>query len=120
MRDSRIDEAMERLAASVSGNISYTSIAQSKKWAAQLREWAKKLEGDKKNGGGGGGGEGGGGNQEEQDFEFMLKVMRMIQKEQDIRARTRALEDFKRTLKPKTPSTQTSHSLTRRLDQTQT
>ena len=103
MRDSRIDEAMERLAASVSGNISYTSIAQSKKWAAQLREWAKKLEGDKKNGGGGGGGEGGGGNQEEQDFEFMLKVMRMIQKEQDIRARTRALEDFKRTLKPKTP-----------------
>ncbi|MFK7909004.1 MAG: hypothetical protein AB8F34_00220 [Akkermansiaceae bacterium] len=101
MRSSRIDEAMERLAASVSGNISYTSIAQSKKWADQLREWAKKLEGDKDSGGGGGGG-GGGGSQEDQDFEFMLKVMRMIQKEQDIRSRTRALEDFRRTFAPQT------------------
>lgn len=98
MRDSRIDEAMEILAANVSGNLSWKSTLQSKKWADQLRKWAKLLEGDK--GGGGGGGEGGGGSQEDQDFEFMLKVMRMIQKEQDIRERTRALEDLKRTVVP--------------------
>ena len=31
------------------------------------------------------------------DPEFMLKIMQMIQKEQDIRARTRALEQLRRT-----------------------
>ena len=34
----------------------------------------------------------------------MLKVMRMIQKEQDIRARTRALEDMRRSLQTQIPS----------------
>ena len=100
MRSSQIDASLEELAAHISANISFTSITQSKDWAKKLREWAKQLEGDKSGGGGGGGG-GGGMSQEDQDFEFMLKVMRMIQKEQDIRARTRALEDMRRTLEPK-------------------
>ncbi|MDB4512553.1 hypothetical protein N9096_01110, partial [bacterium] len=65
--------------------------------AEKLREWAKKLEGDKDGGGGGGEG-GGGGSQEEKDFEFMLKVMRMVQTEQDIRSRTRSLEQMLRSL----------------------
>lgn len=97
MRKSRIDEALEVLASRVASNISYTSITQSKHWADQLKKWAKQLEGDQQSGGGGGGG-GGGQSQEDKDFEFMLKVMRMIQKEQDIRSRTRALEDLKRSL----------------------
>jgi hypothetical protein len=42
---------------------------------------------------------GGGGSPEEQDFEFMLKVMRMVQAEQDIRSRTRSLEQMLRSLK---------------------
>jgi hypothetical protein len=99
MRKSRIDEAMESLTTRVAANISFSSISQSKHWADQLRKWAKQLQGDKKSGGGGGGGGGGGSAQEDKDFEFMLKVMRMIQKEQDIRSRTRALEDLKRSLK---------------------
>ena len=33
----------------------------------------------------------------------MLKVMRMIQQEQDIRARTRALEDLRRSLQTRIP-----------------
>ena len=60
---------------------------------------AKQLEGDKNSDGSGGGDGGGSPPQEDKDFEFMLKVMRMIQKEQDIRSRTRALEDLKRSLK---------------------
>jgi hypothetical protein len=60
-------------------------------------EWAEKLEGPKDEGGGDGGGGGGGG--EEKDFEFMLKVMRMVQAEQDIRGRTRSLEQMLRSLK---------------------
>jgi transposase len=35
---------------------------------------------------------------DDEDFEFMLKVMRMIQEEQDIRYRTRALEQLRRAL----------------------
>ncbi len=102
MADSRIDEAMEILYPRVASNISYGSIDQSKKWAAQLREWAKQLDGE--NDGGGGGGGGGGGQQQDTDFEFMLKVMRMIQKEQDIRGRTRALENLKRSVTPAAPA----------------
>ncbi|BDS05753.1 hypothetical protein NT6N_07930 [Oceaniferula spumae] len=101
MKESRIDEAMEILSSRVSANLSFASIAQSKQWAAQLRKWAKELEGSNKKDGGEGG-EGGGEQQqqEDKDFEFMLKVMRMIQKEQDIRSRTRALENLKRSLSP--------------------
>ena len=99
MRSSRINEALEILASHVATNISYGSITESKYWAKQLRKWAKQLSDDKNNSAGGGDGNGGGGSQEDKDFEFMLKVMRMIQKEQDIRTRTRALEDFKRSLK---------------------
>ena len=66
-------------------------------WSAKLKEWAKKLEGDKDDAGGGGGGGGGGGNPEDEDFEFMLRVMKMIQQEQDLRATTRALEEIKRS-----------------------
>ncbi|MEJ6780730.1 MAG: hypothetical protein QNK86_14780 [Akkermansiaceae bacterium] len=103
MRASHIDEALEELASRVSSNVSFTSITESKQWAAQLKKWAKQLEGQKKKDGGGGGGGGGGGSPEDQDFEFMLKVMRMIQKEQDIRARTRSLEDLRRTITPDAP-----------------
>ena len=45
--------------------------------------WAEKLEGPKPDGNGGDG-DGGSGGGEEKDFEFMLKVMRMVQAEQDI------------------------------------
>jgi hypothetical protein len=68
-------------------------------WADQLKAWAKKLEGDDDQAGGGGGGEGGQTNPEDEDFEFMLRVMKMIQKQQDIRASTRALEELKRSAK---------------------
>ena len=100
MKDSRIDEAMEILATKVASNLSFSSITQSKKWAEQLRKWAQELEGQKDNNQQSGNGNGGAQQQEDRDFEFMLKVMRMIQKEQDIRGRTRALENLKRSIKP--------------------
>jgi len=103
MTDSRIDEAMELLSTRISSNLTYNSITQSKRWAKQLRDWAKQLEGPQAGGGGGGGG-GGGQGQEDKDFEFMLKVMRMIQKEQDLRGRTRALENLKRSISSDTPA----------------
>ena len=67
---------------------------------AQLKAWADILDPpeDPSGGGGGGGGEGAPPSLDDNDFEFMLKVMKMIQTEQDIRARTRALEQLKRTL----------------------
>ena len=76
------------------------ALASAKKWAAQLKAWADILDPpqDPAGAGGGGGGEGQEPSLDDNDFEFMLKVMKMIQTEQDIRARTRALEQLRRTL----------------------
>lgn len=105
--ESMIDTELELLAKRITANLSFTSISQSKYWAQEIRKWVKQLEGDKNNAGGSGGGSGGGGtSQQEQDFEFMIKVMRMIQQEQDIRARTRSLEDLRRSLQNKTSELQ--------------
>ena len=104
MRGSMVDEELDELAKRIMANFSFSSITQSKRWADEIRKWVKQLDGEKNSGGGGGGG-GGGGSQEEQDFEFMLKVMRMIQQEQDIRARTRSLEDLRRSLQTQSPET---------------
>ncbi|WP_411844610.1 hypothetical protein AAFN60_11120 [Roseibacillus persicicus] len=101
MEASKIDEGLEFNRERLARNLTFRSIVFSKKWAEQLREWAKLLEGEQENGEGGGGGDGGGGSMEDQDFEFMLKVMRMIQSEQDIRARTRAIEQLRRSSQPK-------------------
>lgn len=96
-----IDQGLENNRERIASNLTFRSIVFSMKWADQLREWAKLLEGKKDDDGGGGGGEGGsGGSMEDQDFEFMLKVMRMIQSEQDIRARTRAIEQLRRATFP--------------------
>ncbi|MGB2185421.1 MAG: hypothetical protein ACPH5P_01960 [Akkermansiaceae bacterium] len=104
IRESMIDQKLDDLAKQIEANISYSAIVQSKYWAEEIKKWVAKLEGEKMSGGGGGAG-GGGGSQQDQDFEFMLKVMRMIQKEQDIRARTRALEDMRRALQIQNPQT---------------
>ena len=97
MKEYNIDTMLETLRQEIGKNQSFTSAVRSKQLAEKLREWAKKLEGDKDGGGGGGEGDGGG-SQEEKDFEFMLKVMRMVQTEQDIRSRTRSLEQMLRSL----------------------
>ena len=97
MKTSQIDIKLEDLQRRIAMNRAFLSALEAKKWGEQLAEWAKKLEGDQSGGAGGQGGEGGG-NQEVKDFEFMLKVMRMVQKEQDIRARTRSLEQLMRSV----------------------
>ncbi|MGB0145300.1 MAG: hypothetical protein ACPGAP_11065, partial [Akkermansiaceae bacterium] len=89
----------EELGNKITQNHIHSSSRLSKKWSDQLKAWAEKLEGDKDDGGGGDGGGGGGGSQEERDFEFMLKVMRMVKAEQNIRGRTRSLEQLRRSLK---------------------
>ncbi len=99
MRESKIDIGLEDVRAGLAANRSFEAAEQAKKWADKLNEWAKTLEGEKdKNAGGGG--DGGAPNAEDEDFEFMLRVMKLIQQEQDIRARTRALEQLRRTFEP--------------------
>ncbi|YCM44448.1 hypothetical protein V2O64_00250 [Verrucomicrobiaceae bacterium 227] len=97
MTKSLIDVKLEELSRLIADNQSFISIRFSKKWSSTLKQWAEILEGPKSDENGGGDG-GGGGSQEEKDFEFMLKVMRMVQAEQDIRARTRSLEQMLRSL----------------------
>ena len=98
MAKSLIDEKLERLREKIQMNHTFTSRKLSKNWSDRLMSWAEKLEGPKPDGNGGGG-EGGSSGGEEKDFEFMLKVMRMVQAEQDIRGRTRSLEQMLRSLK---------------------
>lgn len=98
MAKSLIGENLERLRRFIAKNRTFTSAEEASEWAETLKKWAEKLEGPKDDGGGGGGG-GGGGSPEDKDFEFMLKVMRMVQAEQDIRSRTRSLEQMLRSLK---------------------
>ena len=97
MRKGNIDSSLEELRELMRMNHTFRSANSATYWAKQLRDWAKKLEGDKKDEQGGGGGDGGGQNPEDEDFEFMLRVMKLIQSEQDLRASTRALEEMKRS-----------------------
>ena len=100
MRESNIDSHLETIREKIVANRTFNALSAAKKWAAQLKAWADILDPpeDPSGGGGGGGGEGAPPSLDDNDFEFMLKVMKMIQTEQDIRARTRALEQLKRTL----------------------
>jgi hypothetical protein len=107
MRESQIDQGLTTTLQLLERNFGYRGTDEAVAWAAKLSEWAKLLDGDKpkKPGGGGGGGGGDGGDQpppppEDDDFEFMLQVMQMIQKEQELRARTRALEQLQRSIAP--------------------
>ena len=99
MQTSQIDSGLEETREKIAVNRTFEAIGRAKKWAAKLTEWADILDPPKDPSAGGGEGEGGD-NQglDDNDFEFMLKIMKMIQTEQDIRARTRALEQLRRTL----------------------
>ncbi|HEY1123151.1 MAG TPA: hypothetical protein VGE67_16175, partial [Haloferula sp.] len=97
MMESRIDMQLEDIRRVLETNQGSLAWEGASKAAAKLTEWAKLLEGEKDDGGGGGGGGGGGAEDPDEDFEFNLRVMKMIQQEQDIRARTRSLETLRRS-----------------------
>jgi len=96
MMEARIDLGLEDLRGELDANHGAVARHVADFWAAKLKEWAKLLEGEQKDGNGQGG-QGGSAPDQDEDFEFMLRVMRMIQQEQDIRARTRALETMRRS-----------------------
>jgi hypothetical protein len=95
MREAKIDMGLDEIRMLLATNHSFRAAEKSKYWATKLQEWADKLA-KKNEEGGGGGGAGGAPSSEDEDFEFMLRVMRMIQQEQDLRGRTRVLEQLRR------------------------
>jgi hypothetical protein len=97
MMEARIDMQLEDVRRVLETNQGSLAWEGASKAAAKLTEWAKLLEGEKDDDGGGGAGGDGGGQDPDEDFEFMLRVMKMIQQEQDIRARTRSLETLRRS-----------------------
>ncbi|MEN9535227.1 MAG: hypothetical protein RIR37_500 [Verrucomicrobiota bacterium] len=102
MKQSEIDSGLEGVRATLAKNHSFGAAEQAKKWGDQLNQWAGVL-GDAMNGGSGG--SCGKPDSENEDFEFMLRVMKMIQREQDLRAQTRVLEQMRRSMgsAPNTP-----------------
>lgn len=71
------------------------SIGRASECARILAQWAELFEGVAPQSGGAGG-EGDDDSLSDEDFEFVLKIMRMIQQQQDIRMRTRAVEEARR------------------------
>lgn len=107
MGENEMDKHLEEMLQRLEANHAAWSIDQTRALSAKLNKWAKMLSDSAKKPGGGGGGGGGGGDDQgmsESDFEFMLRVMRMIQQQQDLRARTRALEQLKRDNALETPA----------------
>jgi len=96
MRDEKIDVGLDELSKQILSNHSFQATDHSKRWAGKLNEWAARL-GEKLGAAQQGGGEGGAPSAEDEDFEFMLRVMKMVQQEQDLRSRTRALEQLRRS-----------------------
>ena len=101
-------EKLDLVHGNILNAITARSIDESRLYASTLRHWAKLIDDYKKSRrGGGGGGGGGGGSQSsisDAEFEFMLKLIRMIQQEQDIRMRTRAAEqEHRKKLPPPAP-----------------
>lgn len=96
-------EKLDLVHGNILNAITARSIDESRLYASTLRHWAKLIDDYKKSREGGGGGSGGGDQNSISDaeFEFMLKIIRMIQQEQDIRMRTRAAEqEHRKTLTP--------------------
>lgn len=93
-----MEKNMDELAATIARNHSAKSIEQIHDLETTLLKWIGMMEGNKKKSEAPGGGGQGKNNQSmsESDFDFMLKVMRMIQSQQDIRSRTRILEEEKK------------------------
>lgn len=99
-------EKLDLVHGNILNAITGRSIDESRLYASTLRHWAKLIDDYKKSRGGGGGGDGGGDQASISDaeFEFMLKIIRMIQQEQDIRMRTRAAEqEHRKTLTSSAP-----------------
>ena len=98
-------EKLDLVHGNILNAITARSIDESRLYASTLRHWAKLIDDYKKSRGGGGGS--GGGDQasiSDAEFEFMLKIIRMIQQEQDIRMRTRAAEqEHRKTLTAPAP-----------------
>jgi hypothetical protein len=104
MRESAIDVGLEDLRQKLKDNHTYLATESAKNWSAKLNEWAAKLEGELNKDQQGGESGDGGSSSEDEDFEFMLRVMRMVQQQQDLRAQTRALEQLRRTVEPPAPT----------------
>ncbi len=105
MRKSTINDDLSYLEKLLEHAYGGRSRTQADEIAVLLRKWAKILDESNKqqNNAGGGGGGGGGDSQEDKDFEFKLRIMRMVQREQAVRARTRALEQQLRSINPNQP-----------------
>lgn len=96
MRDSTITEDMNILLQKMELSKNYLSIELAKQSATTLREWAKDFSKSTQKENSSGGGGGGGGGADDEDFEFMIRVMRIIQQEDQVRSQIRSLEQKNR------------------------
>jgi hypothetical protein len=97
MSDSKIAQNLEELRELMKKNHSFRATNLSTYWTEKLNVWARELGDDIQQANNTDGSNSNQRSPEDEDFEFMLRVMKMIQKQQDLRSQTRALEDLKRS-----------------------
>jgi len=96
IKSSPVYREMREIQDLLENNQRYLAIVSSKKWADQIEQWAQSLGGQLAQGAGGGGSGGsGGGNTQEEDAEFMFRIMEIVREQQNLRGKTRALEQQK-------------------------
>jgi len=97
--DSGVYVQMRKTNEMLLSNRRYISIILTQEWAELIKAWAEELSSEVTGSGGSGGGAGGA-SQPEQDAEFMLRIMEIIREQQNVRGKTRALDQHKKLLKP--------------------
>lgn len=98
MQNLLIEQSLENLINEIDNNHGGITVEESARLEKIFLQWATMIEGTKNKKGDSEDKSGGSSEEDEEsmsdsDFDFMLKVMRMIQTQQDIRTRTRVLDE---------------------------
>lgn len=98
MQNLLIEQSLENLINEIDNNHGGITVEESARLEKIFLQWAAMIEGTKNKKGDSEDKSGGSSEEDEEsmsdsDFDFMLKVMRMIQTQQDIRTRTRVLDE---------------------------
>lgn len=100
------DTYFDGLLNDIQGNQWAEAFGRADEMSTKIEEWAKLMGQAASNGSGSSNASGGQQNQmNDDDFDFVMRVMNMVKQEIDIRAKTRAMEQLKRTLEHKQKKT---------------
>ena len=98
IQGSKVYQAMRDTQIQLKDNHRYLAVVSTQKWADQIEAWSEALSAELSSAAatGSSAGGGGGGQQDQEGAEFMFRIMEIIREQQNLRGKTRALEQQKR------------------------